>query len=377
MVDKGMTPAQVKAPRSTLDYGPLYGADASATRSYSLTTNKFVEAVYKGLKKQDRELRLDKGFEPLPAAVVLLGISGLVWAQPGGPAPGPLPSGHASAPEVVTGYRASLVTEDWRYRMATPVKGGLDGVPLNAEGVKAAYAWDPAKDEPSGNQCKAYGAAAITRVPGRLHIAWQNDKTLKVEADAGTQTRLFQFEGNQTQTTTVRPVDSPWQGYSVAIRKRVSFVQTRRVVVSVRPRPDREGSLKVIATRMRSGYLRKNGILYSAEAVVTEYYDAIRERDGKQYLVVKIIVDDPQFLMQEFLTGTHFKQETEVQNGSRLPAPYSDKIRFRDLRESRGNEIAPRREQQFGSSQLSYKGTCSNVVLIGVLPWPINTNRNV
>src|SRR5437588_7522529 len=82
----------------------------------------------------------------------------------------------------MTGYWVSIVTEDWKFRMVTPPKGQFGGVPLNAEGRKVAGAWDPAKDEAAGNQCKAYGAAAIMRVPGRLHITWDSDTTLKIEA---------------------------------------------------------------------------------------------------------------------------------------------------------------------------------------------------
>ena len=68
------------------------------------------------------------------------------------------------------------MTEDWRYRMVTPAKGDYASVPLNAEGRRVADTWDPAKDEASGNACKSYGAPAIMRVPGRIHITWQDDK---------------------------------------------------------------------------------------------------------------------------------------------------------------------------------------------------------
>lgn len=234
------------------------------------------------------------------------GIAGLAISIAGlaqfGPPPGPMPTGRAAAPEDVTGYWVSLVTEDWRYRMVTPAKGDYDGIPINAEGRKVADAWDPAKDEASGNQCKAYGAAAITRVPGRLHITWQDDKTLKVEMDAGTQTRLFHFDGKPPQTA-AKPAELPWQGYSVA-------TWDHQAGGGFGP-PGPGGSLKVVTTRLRPGYLRKNGVPYSADAVVTEYFDAIKEPDGEQYLIVKTIVDDPQYLAQQFLTSTHFKKEPD------------------------------------------------------------------
>ena len=99
----------------------------------------------------------------------------------------------ASAPVDMTGYWVAFVTEDWRFRMITPRKGDYQPVPMTPEARKVADAWDPAADEASGNQCKAYGAAAIMRLAARFHITWQDDNTLQVESDAGMQTRLFHF----------------------------------------------------------------------------------------------------------------------------------------------------------------------------------------
>jgi hypothetical protein len=232
---------------------------------------------------------------PLLAAVAAGSIfAGIMFAQFGGGPPGPPRTAKASAPEDLTSYWVSLVTEDWRWRMVTPAKGDYDGVPLNQAARKAADAWDPAKDESAGNACKAYGAAAITRVPGRFHITWQDDNTLKLETDAGTQTRLFHFNGKAPESG-----DQGWQGYSVATWDRQGG------------RGGRGGSLKVVTTHMRPGYLRKNGVPYSANAVVTEYFDAIKEPDGEQYLIVKTLVDDPQNLAGQFITSTHFRMEPD------------------------------------------------------------------
>ena len=66
-------------------------------------------------------------------------------------------------------------------------------------------------DEAAGEACKAYGAGNIMRMPGRLHITWQDDNTLKVETDTGMQTRLFHF-GRQ-QAAAGAP---DWQGVAIA-----------------------------------------------------------------------------------------------------------------------------------------------------------------
>ena len=69
--------------------------------------------------------------------------------------------------------------------MVTPKKGVYDSLTLNAEGRRVAETWDPAKDEAAGEQCRAYGAANIMRVPGRLHITWQDDNTLRIDSGRG------------------------------------------------------------------------------------------------------------------------------------------------------------------------------------------------
>src|ERR1700757_2640036 len=140
-------------------------------------------------------------------------VAGLLHAQGGRGAPkGPPPTAKAAAPADFTGYWVSVVTEDWRWRMVTPIKGDFAGIPLTAEGRKLGEAWDPAKDEASGEQCKAYGAPAIMRVPGRLHITWQDDNTLKIETDSGRQTRLLRF--GPAANAPVQGGD--WQGVSTA-----------------------------------------------------------------------------------------------------------------------------------------------------------------
>src|SRR5947208_1537515 len=118
------------------------------------------------------------------STALLLPLSGSMFGQGGrgGPPPAPL-TPKANAPEDITGYWVSVVTEDWRFRMVTPAKGDYASVPLNPEGRKVADTWDPAKDEAAGEQCKSYGAPAIMRVPGRVHITWQDESTLKVDLD--------------------------------------------------------------------------------------------------------------------------------------------------------------------------------------------------
>ncbi len=229
-------------------------------------------------------------------------------AQFGGPPPPPRGPAKTIAPIDLTGYWVSIVTEDWRFRMITPPKGDTEGVPLNPAGQKVAAAWDPAKDEAAGEQCKSYGAPAIMRVPGRFHITWQDDTTLKIEADAGTQTRVLHFSNSQPPAGA-----ASLQGYSAA---QWVFAAGGRAGRGGEGQPgaaaQRGGSLKVTTTNLKPGYLRKNGAPYSANATVTEWYDLLHESDGSTWVVVKTIVNDPTYLMRPFVTSTNLRKQTDA-----------------------------------------------------------------
>jgi hypothetical protein len=266
----------------------------------------------------------------------VLGLTMLVGIAGAQTAPPP----RAQAPRDIAGYWVSVVTEDWHWRMVTPRKGDYESVPINAEGRRVGDAWDPAKDIASGNACRAYGAAAIMRVPGRVRMTWENDATLKVETDAGTQTRRFLFDRQATRGWKVgargeiewfetgRDLPIPakqngWQGYSVAAWELATDPSTSRAVAFFRGglgtgpdgagilAPGRFGSLRVVTTRMKPGYLRKNGVPYSERAVVTEHYDFRTEDDGTEWFTVTTIVDDPTYLSAPFVTSTDFRKEPD------------------------------------------------------------------
>ncbi len=214
-------------------------------------------------------------------------------------------SAKASAPIDLTGYWVAEITEDWRWRMVTPAKGDYLSIPINPAAEKIADAWDPAKDDAAGEQCKSYGAPGLMRTPTRLNITWEDDNTLKVQTDYGTQTRLLHF-GNWT------PDNGPptWQGNSKA---RWETSQARGGV--------RNGTLVSITTHLRPGYLRKNGVPYSADAAYTEYWDLVKAANGAQRIILLTVVDDPKYLREPWTVPVHFKKEP---NGAKWdPTPCS------------------------------------------------------
>src|SRR5262245_4205678 len=220
----------------------------------------------------------------------------------------PAQAQRAAAPVDLTGNWVSVVSEDYRWRMVTPLKGDAASVPINAAARKVVDAWDPAKDEAAGLQCKAYGAAAIMRVPGRLRIAWQDDNTLKIETDSGTQTRLFHFGGAPPQG------EKPsLQGYSATRwEPGVPPPPAGAGFIGTGPRVGaRSRSLEVVTTNLLPGYLRKNGVPYGARTTVTEYFDRFTEPNGDEWFTVTTIVNDPEYLALPFVTTTDFKKEPD------------------------------------------------------------------
>ena len=260
-------------------------------------------------------------------------LSAAISAQPPGPPPPRSP--RAAAQADVTGNWVAQITEDWRWRMITPPKGDYASVPLNPSGRQVADSWDPAADVAAGEACRAFGAGGIMRLPTRLKIAWTDDSTLRIETDSGLQIRTLHFD------RAAPPDAAPsWQGHSVAEWLGVPppanpfgglVAPTQEAgaarggapgaapggVARAQPPPAR-GTLKVVTTNLRPGYLRKNGVPYSERAVVTEYYDRVA-MFGNDYLHVVTVVTDPTYLTAPFVVSNQFKREADESKWNPTP----------------------------------------------------------
>jgi hypothetical protein len=269
------------------------------------------------------------------AAIVLAPL--LLVAQ--GPRGGAPANARTAAPVDLTGYWVAVVSEDWRHRIATPKKGDFESLSLTAEGTRAANSWDLAKDDAAGLQCKAFGVGGIIRQPGHLHITWQDDNTMKLEFDSGTQTRLLNFDRTKQAAG-----EKTWQGFSVAqwetppgagrgaanVRAQLGN-STGPVAPGGGGRGQRGGpalassltqggSVKVVTTNFKEGYLRKNGVPYSENASITEYFHRLPAEPGEDnWLLVITAIEDPKYQSQTFYTSTQFKLERD---GSKwVPTP--------------------------------------------------------
>ena len=241
----------------------------------------------------------------------------------------PADNARAVAPADLTGYWVSVITEDWRVRMLTPPVGEVAGVPVNQEGMKAAQQWQPETDIAAGEQCRPFGAAGIMRMPVRLHVSWQDERTLKVEIDNGQQIRLFHFDAAGEA-----PASPSWQGVSVAKWETlgqavgqasiapvvagqaqggggVTGQAAARAALARQRSPALSGSLQVVTTQMRPGYLRRNGVPYSEHAVLTEFFDRMTASNGDEWLILTSTVNDPKYLSIPYVLTSQFRKESD------------------------------------------------------------------
>jgi hypothetical protein len=238
----------------------------------------------------------------LAIAVAVAGHSVMAQGRQGGAGAQPPATPQASAAIDLTGTWVSVVNEDWRWRMVTPPKGDYASVPMNDAARKVADTWDVSKD----GSCQAFGVGGLMRNPMRVQISWESPTVLKIDTDAGQQTRRLLFDRNApTGNRTL-------QGRSIAEWERPQGGGRGAP-------PPMGGNLKVVTTNHSGGWLRKNGVPYSQDAVITEYFDRFRSPNGDEWFSVTTIVDDPTYLNQPFVTSSHFKKEAD--NSKWAPAP--------------------------------------------------------
>src|SRR5579872_4507119 len=125
-----------------------------------------------------------------------------------------------------------------------------------------------------------------------------------MEADYGTQTRLFHFarpaEGGQMAAKLEAPAGEPasWQGYSTAQWSEAGG----------REGWPRGGKLTAVTTHMKAGYYWKNGMPYSENAVMTEIFRVQNLPDSGQWIIFSTMVDDPAYLRTPYIVNYHFKK---------------------------------------------------------------------
>lgn len=235
----------------------------------------------------------------------LIGILGSqVLAQPGRQE-GPPPTPQQAAPFDMTGYWVSVVTEDWRWRMVVPPEGDTGSIPLNQAGEELANAWRA--DDSELETCLAFGGAGIIRYPGRLHISWDDEQTLRIDFSAGNQSRLLHFDGDASAQ-----MSNSLQGYTTAnwYKER----QTRGLGFGGPVRSFEGGNLHSTTSHLTPAYLQRNGIPYSEQTTINDFYRVVELPNSERWLIVTSIITDPVYLREEIIWSTNFKYEANGEN---------------------------------------------------------------
>ena len=258
---------------------------------------------------------------------IVSGVALVAQAPQRQQAPGSrIPTARQMASVDVTGYWVTAVTEDWRLRMITPQKGDYQNVPLNSAGVKVLRAWDPAADRAQGNDCKPYGAAAIMRMPTRIHVTWQDENTLKLDFDHGQQTRLVYFNSSRPAR-----VERSLQGYAVG--EWIDFLGRPVSTIGERQAAPAQMGLRIVSTNLQAQYVRRNGAPVSENAIVTDMLEVVPGPQRVDWMVVKTIVHDPTYFTDDLIVSSHFKREPDAAKWSPRPCEVELPPLTRPLRE--------------------------------------------
>jgi hypothetical protein len=257
-----------------------------------------------------------KGVAVLAACTLFAGAAQAQRAARNAAPAGPPPTPQQAAPFDLSGYWESVVTEDWRWRMLTPPKGDYTSMPLNAQGIKVANTWTEDQD----GSCKAYGMAGLMRMPTDLHVTWADANTIKVQTDWGMQTRMLRFEKGDgpvgapsAQGNSFAQWERPVQLAIGAYRPNLGAIDVNGNVVPAAPRGNNGGQpqggyLKIETSNLAPGWLRRNGVPYSAKTRVTEYIQGFKDPQGREWIDVFTVVEDPEYLAQPYVTSSDYRR---------------------------------------------------------------------
>jgi len=262
-----------------------------------------------------------RGLAAACLGVLLLAPAG-AWAQgrargTGAAAAARPMSAQQQAPYDLSGYWTSVITQNWQYRMVVPGPGEYADIPINAKAKQLADAFRAAADTAAGKQCEAYGAAAIMRLPEHLHIHWQDGEVLRVDTDAGMQTRLLHFQAAPAGAQS----EPSWQGWSAARWVLPAAAGAFGAPAAANAPHSRYGSLQVVTDHLLPGLLRKNGVPYGADTRLTEWWDLRAEPQGDQWLTITSTVEDPQYLLAPLIYDSIFQKQPDSSRWA--PAPCS------------------------------------------------------
>jgi hypothetical protein len=202
-----------------------------------------------------------------------------------------LPGGTALAQTDPSGEWENRFHEDEPERVPGPEIGDYLGLPINDAARLRGDTWVATLLELPENQCRPHPSDYAWRGPALLRI-WK-------EVDPQTQklvayhTHISWQSPEQTVYMDGRPHPPPyaphtWQGFSTG---------------------KWQGDILTVTTdHLKEGWIRRNGVPRSANAVVTTYF--LRHGD---YLTVAVLISDPAYLTEPFIRTTDFVSAPQQQ----------------------------------------------------------------
>lgn len=205
-------------------------------------------------------------------------------------------SGPAFAQVDLTGDWANRYHEDYWHRQAGPEIGDYVGLPINEAGRMKAESWMQAALAEPERQCIPHVATYFMRGPANMRISKLVDP-ISMEVVAY---QIFPVHHSlRTIWMDGRPhppeyAKHTWAGFSTGAW---------------------EGNkLKVTTTHIKWGWLQRNGVPATDEAVMTEWFS----RHG-DYLTVAFSVDDPAFLSEPLMRTSDWAREDNLRVAGTFP----------------------------------------------------------
>jgi hypothetical protein len=204
----------------------------------------------------------------------------------------------------LSGTWGGTYTEDWPDRFPGPELGDFAGLPINSADRLRAESWSASLIAMSEYQCRVHPADYANsfadirfweqRDPWSeelialhlQHFAWQTRRTIWMDGR--------EHPSSNHQHTSMGYSTGKWHG----------------------------DTLIVTTTHLQEGWLRRNGVARSDQAVMTEHFT----RHGN-ILTWTVMIDDPIYLEETFVRNRDYRLQGNVQLGSYPCIPVVEMVR--------------------------------------------------
>ncbi len=211
----------------------------------------------------------------------------------------------ASAQINIVGNYDPIMHEDQVERIPGPDAGDYLGLPIPEAARQRADAWRSSLLTLTEHQCKPHPATYGWRGVGNLRITPILDDT--TETVIAYEAHIFWQEQHRTIWMDGRPhppayAPHTWQGFSTG-----EWINGGTV-------------LKITTTHLKAGWIRRNGVMLTDDAHMTEYIFKHGDLLTHVYLI-----EDPAYLTEPLIKTNGFRLRTDM-NMNPYPCQYVDEV---------------------------------------------------